>query len=235
MCRTQADVDASFGLFLGNMRSGGVLIACGDDPGCKRVVGRAAVEQGMVTWMEFCHMAPAEKRKAIVILFYGYAHGNDVTLHVPSGSMDDVQQQAASSDCSDCNWNESTRMVWAMPEIRDERAFAGHFAYRLHLIGHHNALNAAGAVLAAAITNTMFRTSFSSPAEALSKGAELHFGRSAQLSSACMLRQPRMFRHGDITIGMCRHGDCGENSHGMLRPGAAVHWHLPSASQAEHY
>jgi hypothetical protein len=169
VCRTQKDVDSTFCLFLERILPGGVLIACGDDKGCKRVVKQAAQEAGMVSWQHFCSMAASEKHKARVILFYGYERGNDVTLHVPSGSMDEVHQQAL---CGKGSWHVSTRMVWAMPEIRDERQFVGHLAYSLQLLGQHNALNAAGAVLAAAITNAMSKLSLPCPTAALSTGAK---------------------------------------------------------------
>lgn len=51
-----------------------------------------------------------------------------------------------------------------------DQAFASHFTYHLQLLGDHNASNAAGAVLASAISDAMFRHSFSTACEALSLG-----------------------------------------------------------------
>lgn len=51
-----------------------------------------------------------------------------------------------------------------------DQSFSSHFTYHLQLLGDHNASNAAGAVLAAAISHAMFRNSFSTACETLSVG-----------------------------------------------------------------
>lgn len=54
--------------------------------------------------------------------------------------------------------------------VTNDQGFASHFTYHLQLLGDHNASNAAGAVLASAISDAMFRNSFSTACEALSVG-----------------------------------------------------------------
>lgn len=115
MCSTQQDVDECFALFLGRMQRGGVLVANGDDPGCRRVVKHAATSEGIVTWQQFVRMCSHQQASSKVVLFYGFNGDNDITLHASDASWN-AQETTGSIDGS--TWHNITRMMWELPEIR---------------------------------------------------------------------------------------------------------------------
>lgn len=115
MCSTQQDVDDCFALFLGRMQRGGVLVANGDDQGCRRVVKQAAASEDIVTWQQFMGMGSHEQAKSKVVLFYGFDRDNDITLHASDASWEG-QEHAGSIDGA--SWHSIIRMLWAVPEIR---------------------------------------------------------------------------------------------------------------------
>lgn len=121
MCSTQQDSDDCFALFLGRMRRGGVLLANGDDEGCKRVVKQVAAAEGIVTWQEFVGMSgSSEQANSRLVLFFGFNRSNDITLHPRTASWDDHVHPGSNDGAS---WHSATRMMWAMPEIRCVDAF----------------------------------------------------------------------------------------------------------------
>jgi UDP-N-acetylmuramate-alanine ligase len=115
VCRAPEDVDNCFSQFLGRMRCGGVLVANGDDEGCRRVVKQAAATDRIVTWREFVGMGSYEQATAKLVLFYGFNSDNDVTLHSTDASWDDQSNVCGMNGAS---WHSVTHMMWAMPEIR---------------------------------------------------------------------------------------------------------------------
>lgn len=116
VCSTQQDVDDCFALFLGRLQCGGVLLANGDDEGCRRVVNQAAAYNGIVTWQDFVGMGSQERACSKLVLFYGFSKFNDISLH----AADPVLDQQASSRSHNAPWFSATRMMWAIPEYRHE-------------------------------------------------------------------------------------------------------------------
>jgi UDP-N-acetylmuramate--alanine ligase len=73
---TPEAVEAAFEAFCGRVRPGGLLVACGDDPGVRRVLGRTA---------------EALAEREVTVRFYGQDEGNDVQLVALEQTPDGVR------------------------------------------------------------------------------------------------------------------------------------------------